>query len=254
MRRHHARTPNSLHARAPIARVKTQASVHTCRELLEIETDAGRLRVNERAAAAAAASLMPLLSSPGRRLLVPSSPADLPDACPDSFRRHFRMASVLDSNAPKHALLRTFAAAMPPPLIDEPEKQSGRGRANHVDSQTATAVSVPELGPTALPEADFKAAADPDSEARAGPGSPPAPPPLSPALCGRPAQRRLRCGCCVRPLAPVPGPGGPRACRDVPWMVALALVWAGWAVLGWAAFSFGCPERCNDPRRMVNMT
>jgi hypothetical protein len=37
----------------------------------------------------------------------------------------------------------------------------------------------------------------------------------------------------------------------LPCLAVLAAVWVAWAALGLAAVSFGCPESCNDPRRMV---
>ena len=214
------------------------------RELMEMELEFGQ---TERAAAAA--SLMPLLSASGRQLVVPSTAADLPAACPDSFRRRSRMISALGTS--KDDLLRayatpaTLAASPAPPLEDVLRKE--QGRAAGPDSLPAEEVSAADESAPAAAAADSDAgAADAQAAAEAGKDSPP-----GGGQSGRPAPLWCRCSCCARPPVPGPGPGGSRACRDVPWLVALALVWAGWAVLGWAAFSAGCPDRCNDPRQMV---
>mmetsp|Transcript_47270 Transcript_47270/g.111487 ORF Transcript_47270/g.111487 Transcript_47270/m.111487 type:complete len:335 (-) Transcript_47270:117-1121(-) len=43
----------------------------------------------------------------------------------------------------------------------------------------------------------------------------------------------------------------PRKCRDIFCLLLLLLVWAGWIVMLWVTATEGCPDNCNDPRKLV---
>ena len=43
----------------------------------------------------------------------------------------------------------------------------------------------------------------------------------------------------------------PSSCRNLCCLLLVILIWIAWIVLGWLAFSFGCPDKCSDPRLMV---
>jgi len=46
----------------------------------------------------------------------------------------------------------------------------------------------------------------------------------------------------------------PRKCRDVVCLAFLVVVWIGWLVMVWAAMTEGCPDNCNDPKKLVFST
>ncbi|KAJ1473232.1 hypothetical protein T484DRAFT_1837273 [Baffinella frigidus] len=48
------------------------------------------------------------------------------------------------------------------------------------------------------------------------------------------------------------GPMGKRRqCRDTFCIILFVLAWIAWLILIWVAVTDGCPEDCNDPRRLV---